>query len=86
LNSWTIFFMFKSFTTLYTTVLTKGNEYNEEFLIQLAKEKIIKEIGIDPYNLADILGKNDNFGKGWILVEDNLSATEEELKNINIKL
>lgn len=84
MNSYTIFFLFKPFTSIHTTILTKDNDYdeNDPRLIKLGYHKILQETGIDVYELYSKIGGNDNFGKGWIIVEDNLEATEEELQNI----
>lgn len=81
LNSWTVFFMFKPFTTIHTTFITEEEfNYKDERLVEIARQKIIDEMNIDVYGLAEKLGKNDNFGSGWISVEDNQDASERELK------
>ncbi|ALA07279.1 hypothetical protein SECTIM467_155 [Brevibacillus phage SecTim467] len=81
-NSWTVFFMLKPYTTLHTTVLTSSVNIDENIIIKLAKEKIEEEIGLDVFELAEKLGKNENFGTGWIAVEDNQEATEKEIEAI----
>jgi hypothetical protein len=82
INSWTVFFMFRPYTTIHTTVLTDSNDVEESVLIELAKRKIKLELGIDVDEVASRLGENNNFGSGWITVEDNLEATEQERLSI----
>lgn len=83
--SWTVFFMFKPLTTIHTTLLTDRDDVEEETLIQLAKEKINTEAGLTVDDLAERIGKNNNFGKGWITVEMNdTSATDLELEVLKI--
>ena len=80
-SSWTVFFMLKPYTTINTTILIDKDDPEEELLIKLAKSKVQTELGIDIDKVAERLGKNDNFGEGWISVEMNdYEATEEELK------
>ncbi len=81
MNSWTVFFMFKSFTTIHTTFITEEEfNYKDERLVEIARQKIIDEIGLDVYELVEKLGKNDNYGSGWISVESNEEATELEIE------
>lgn len=82
INSWTVFFLFKPFTSIHTTLLTKSDSADEEVLIKLAYDKIKAETGVDVYAIHNKIGGNDNFGTGWIIVEDNLEATKEEVENI----
>lgn len=83
-NSWTVFFMYKPFTSIHTTLLTKSDDVEHDILIKLAVEKIKEQTGIDVYELRNKLGENDNFGTGWLMVEDNAGATDEELASIDI--
>jgi hypothetical protein len=84
-SSWTVFFMFKPLTTIYTTILTEEDDVDDEVLISLAKQKIINESGIDIDDLAEVMGRNDNFGEDWVNVEQNdIEATEEELAVLKI--
>lgn len=84
-TSWTVFFMFKPYTTIHTTLLTKESDVPENTLIELAKQKITEEIGVDINEIERKLGVNDNFGKGWIIVEMNdFSATAKELEVLKI--
>lgn len=84
-TSWTVFFMFKPFTTIHTTLLTEEDDVSDETLIQFAKEKIQNEIGVNIDKIAERIGVNDNFGNGWITVEMNdTSATEKELEVLKV--
>jgi hypothetical protein len=84
-TSWTVFFMFKPLTTIHTTILTESDDLDDGILIDIAKVKIKTELGINIDNLVKRLGENDNFGGGWIAVEQNdNSATEKELEVLAI--
>jgi hypothetical protein len=84
-TSWTVFFMLRPLTTIHTTLLTEEDDLKDEILINLAKDKINRETGISIDKLAYQLGKNDNFGEGWITVEQNdTSASEKELEVLEI--
>lgn len=84
-TSWTVFFLFRPFTTIHTTILADKDLVDDSELIEIAKAKIQTELGINIDKTAKRLGVNENFGEGWILVEQNDSvATEEELKVLPI--
>lgn len=82
MNSWTVFFMFKPYTTIHTTILVSNETIEQSEAIKLAALKIKEEMNIDVYEFAEKLGKNDNFGDGWIAVEENGEATDVELEVI----
>lgn len=85
INSWTVFFMYKPHTTIYTTLLIVDDlDLTEEEIINLAKIKIATETGIDLDKLREKLGDNKIFGQDWINVEDNMTATEEELEVLDV--
>ncbi|KJR69293.1 hypothetical protein [Bacillus velezensis] len=80
-DSWTVFFLLKPLTTIHTTLLTTNDGVEEEDIIKLAKAKIQTELGLDIDQVSKRLGTNDNFGEGWIIVEQNdNSATDKELE------
>jgi hypothetical protein len=80
-SSWTVFFMLKPLTTVHTTILTDNDGVEDTVLISIAKAKIQTELGIDIDLVAKRLGVNDNYGGGWIMVEQNdFEATEKELE------
>lgn len=84
-TSWTVFFLFKPLTTINTTLLTEEDDLDDAEIIDLAKVKIYQETKIRVDKLAEQLGVNDNFGEGWIIVEQNdTSATEKELEVLTI--
>jgi len=84
-TSWTVFFMLKPLTTIHTTILTKRDDLEKEELISLAKAKIQTELGINIEKAAERLDVNDNYGEGWVIVEQNdTSATEKELEVLPI--
>lgn len=83
--SWTVFFMFKPLTTIHTTILTEDDDLAEEILINIAKAKVLTEMGINIDDLVKRLGENGNFGSGWIAVEQNdTGATDKELEVLAI--
>ncbi|MEC0390536.1 hypothetical protein [Bacillus subtilis] len=83
--SWTVFFLLKPLTTVHTTLLTNKEDVEEETIIKLAKAKIQTELGLDIDQVGKRLGTNDNFGEGWVIVEQNdNSATDKELELLPI--
>lgn len=84
-SSWTVFFFLRPLTTIHTTILTDLEDVEENILISLAKSKIQTELGLDIDLVAERLGKNENFGTGWIALEQNdITPTEYELEVLPI--
>ncbi len=86
ISSWTVFFCFESLTTIYTTILTKRDDVDDEELEQLAADKIKSEMGIDVYTVKLLLGGNHSTDSGrWIIIEHNdVHATDQELEALTI--